>query len=551
MLKKILAAVGTVALSLGMVSVATLPAAAAAAPDTSVSADCSAVSVDLKHFDDDTVIQVWVDGNQVEDTTFDGNFKTDYDFAAGPDSHTYRVVVDTVDDADESDTGTVTVDGCGTTEQQETTEEPTGEQHVDVTLCHWTQAGKWNNPQVIDDDAAFNSGHLDPSKSDDHSFDIIKPFYYTDGTYFPGKNWEGGVNEPEYKDSYPFNGYTGEQIMANGCAVPEPEPEVVVPEYGHEDQKCDDDEYVAGYIWVTLNSAITFSLKDSGDNPVAIDGSGMTGPLTPGTYYLSAADADANDDYDVQEFTDTAIVIDEYGDNCGDNPIEVYPQYGHDDQTCDVDQYVEGYIWVTLNSAITFSLKDSGDNPVAIDGSGMTGPLAPGTYYLSAADADANDDYDVQEFTDTAIVIDAYGFLCGDLSTDPTVEAYVSSTPLTCEADGSFTLSDNAEFTEEHPGPAVTWTVNGGPSAAGTFPVTAAGTVIVQVEVNGPDWGWNNPEQQTEWELVFAAPTGCDLETLALTGVDDAAPGLALAGFLGLLGAALVRSGARLGRQQI
>lgn len=461
MLKKFLAAVGTAALALGMATAASLPAAASEVPNASVTADCSALAVSLSGYSGEgNSVQVWTDGSQVADATFADAFSGGYGFAAAA-SHTYRVVVDAVDDAADSDSGTLSISDCEVEQQElqkvsdEIVEEEIPE-HVDVTLCHWTQADKWNAPQTIDDDAAFNAGHLDPSKSDTHNFDIIKPFTYSDGTYFPGKNWEGGNNEAEYKDSFPFNGYTGEQIMDNGCEVPEPELEELVPQYSHQDQQCRDEQYVDGSISVTLHSAIEWKLE---------------GPAPAHT-------------------------------------------------------------------------------PIALV-AGSAGGLAPGTYFLTATDAHDDDDYEVQEFVDKEIVIDPYDGLCGDLPTQPTVDAFVSSTPLTCEADGSYKLSDNAEFTEEHPGPAVTWTVDGNPSDDGTFPVTGPGTVKILVEVNGPDWGWNDPEQQTEWELVFTAPTGCDLETLALTGVDDATPALTLAGFLGLLGAAMVRSSRRLGRERI
>lgn len=119
MLKKLLAALGTLALVLGLVA---LVAGPASAHNHTVSASCDAgVTVTLTNYatGDATkhnTVSVWIDGVQVTNNpSFGGSFSQVYPFAAGHASHTYRVAVTAYDDSRFSfDTGVVTLTGCET-----------------------------------------------------------------------------------------------------------------------------------------------------------------------------------------------------------------------------------------------------------------------------------------------------------------------------------------------------------------------------------------------------------------------------------------------------
>ena len=118
MLKKLLAALGTLALVAGLVA---LVAGPASAHNHTVSASCTGVTVDLTYYatGDATkhnTVAVWIDGVQVTDNpSFGGSFSQTYPFSTGQASHSYRVKVTAYDDSQYSfDTGVVTVSGCET-----------------------------------------------------------------------------------------------------------------------------------------------------------------------------------------------------------------------------------------------------------------------------------------------------------------------------------------------------------------------------------------------------------------------------------------------------
>jgi hypothetical protein len=119
-LKKLLAALGTLALVLGLVA---LVAGPASAHNHTVSASCDAgVSVNLTNYatGDPTkhnTVEVWIDGVVVTDNSnFGASFSQTYPFSTGQASHTYRVLVYAYDNnaAYGFDTGVVTVSGCET-----------------------------------------------------------------------------------------------------------------------------------------------------------------------------------------------------------------------------------------------------------------------------------------------------------------------------------------------------------------------------------------------------------------------------------------------------
>ncbi|HEY4152111.1 MAG TPA: hypothetical protein VGM38_02200 [Pseudolysinimonas sp.] len=120
MLKKLLAALGTLALVLGLVA---LVAGPASAHNHTVSASCDAgVSVDLTNYatgdsSKHNTVEVWIDGVvATNNPSFGGSFSKTYPFSTGQASHTYRVLVYAYDNnaAYGFDTGVVTVKGCET-----------------------------------------------------------------------------------------------------------------------------------------------------------------------------------------------------------------------------------------------------------------------------------------------------------------------------------------------------------------------------------------------------------------------------------------------------
>jgi hypothetical protein len=143
---------------------------------------------------------------------------------------------------------------------------------------------------------------------------------------------------------------------------------------------------------------------------------------------------------------------------------------------------------------------------------------------------------------------------CGDgpdLPTEGPVIPEVVFTPGTCEANGSYQLISPAE-SEDVPANTVTWFVNDVETPEGTYPLAAGEVVTVKVVANFVDYPVDiDGDILTEYTYdpySFAAPTDCALDTLALTGASDTTPALALTAFLGLLGLAMVRSGIRVNR---
>jgi hypothetical protein len=119
-LKKLLAALGTLALVLGLVA---LVAGPASAHNHTVSATCDAgVSVNLTNYatgdsSKHNTVAVWIDGVEVTNNpSFGGSFSQTYPFSTGQASHTYRVVVFAYDNnaAYGFDTGVVTINNCET-----------------------------------------------------------------------------------------------------------------------------------------------------------------------------------------------------------------------------------------------------------------------------------------------------------------------------------------------------------------------------------------------------------------------------------------------------
>jgi len=120
-LKKLLAALGTLALVVGLVALVAGPASAHV---HTVQADCATgVTVTLTYYNTDhpnsNHVTVTIDGKVVTDQAFGAGFTQVYPFASGQGTHTYRVAVTASDDPSGSqgwtfDTGTKSISGCET-----------------------------------------------------------------------------------------------------------------------------------------------------------------------------------------------------------------------------------------------------------------------------------------------------------------------------------------------------------------------------------------------------------------------------------------------------
>lgn len=114
----------------------------------------------------------------------------------------------------------------------------------------------------------------------------------------------------------------------------------------------------------------------------------------------------------------------------------------------------------------------------------------------------------------------------------------VTSTPITCFANGSYTLGVAEGYDPTH----VTWTVNGTPGVvSGTYPVTTSQIITVSAQAVAPNG--LEPEWVDPTPLGFIAPDAADclqLTTLAYTGSSagtDNNTGLLVAGGLMFFGA--------------
>jgi hypothetical protein len=200
-------------------------------------------------------------------------------------------------------------------------------------------------------------------------------------------------------------------------------------------------------------------------------------------------------------------------------------------QTCEEDDdgkgsFVDGSITIAASTGVNYFIDGT---PV---GAG-THAYGPGTYTVTA---EPQDGYALEGYPDggwSLTVVAAKA--CGQLDEHPPVKPTVSSTPLTCEANGSYTLG-----TEEGTPNSVIWTVNGNPATDGTFAVTTAGAVTITA-APADGFGFDDPDQQTEWTLEFVAPAvACDLTTLALTGAPVAISLVGLWGVLTAVGVLLI-----------
>jgi hypothetical protein len=269
-MKKILATVSAVVLSLAMVA---LPSVAASAEDTESTEITPTAPTDPTDPTDPTAPTDPTDPTAPTDPT-DPTAPTDPTDPTAP--------------TDPTETEPIETQSTLRAESYVLTESPV----VKVDVCHWDQSGKWT-PIEVSSAALGASGHIDPSENDDHAFDIVEPFLDN-----PGKNYsDTSYNVPEYKDDYPFNGLSGAEIMESGCGEPEEEDIVVAVSADPTAESCSEVEegvVLPGSIAITVTIAggdvtlpsdyVTVQYKAPGDPGFTdLTGNSLTG-LGDGTY---------------------------------------------------------------------------------------------------------------------------------------------------------------------------------------------------------------------------------------------------------------------------
>jgi hypothetical protein len=161
-------------------------------------------------------------------------------------------------------------------------------------------------------------------------------------------------------------------------------------------------------------------------------------------------------------------------------------------QTCVEGMLVDGQIHVALNPNVVYKI----DGVVATT---EYTAVTPGQHTVTAELANPAGNYVLDGPSSWTLTSDGFGSNCTQLVTHPLVTPVVTNANITCDAAGSFTLSDTE---------GVVWTVDGLTKPAGTYQVGSASTVNVVASTVSSDYGFEQGAQ-TEWSLVFTEPTDC------------------------------------------
>ena len=203
------------------------------------------------------------------------------------------------------------------------------------------------------------------------------------------------------------------------------------------------------------------------------------------------------------------------------------------DQSCDeeLEQLVSGFITIPTTEHVAYFIDG-----VAVSAGDYD--QVPGDYTVTAQPENGYflTNYPPDGWT---LTIEAEEE-CGDLVTFPLVVPLASMAQLSCNGDGSFTLSNDLLISD-----AIIWTVDGAISPEGTFSVTQPGTVVVSAAPSAPDYGFAF-DTLSQWSFVFSRPLLCDLDTLAFTGTSAATGIIGMAALLLMLGGALLTADQRL-----
>ena len=264
-----------------------------------------------------------------------------------------------------------------------------------VTICHSPSSA--SNPWVKESpnvNSMKDDGHIDPSVDDTHADDIIPPFWYDvhdSGSdwheeYYPGKNL-----------STNFGGYTGAEILANGCNVPT---SAAVTGVGSP-ETCSAAAVVPGSITLTVKIAgATVSLPAAGLT-VKVTGPGFPVATTVTSTVLSGL---ANGDYTFTVTSDAShklttatpftVTVGDSGP-CVVDDDDVSVTAVPDPEVCDDGDVIGGSITLTVKigggavsipaSGVTITVSGPGfaaNTPVT---SGVLNDLADGVYTFNVS----------------------------------------------------------------------------------------------------------------------------------------------------------------------
>lgn len=192
-------------------------------------------------------------------------------------------------------------------------------------------------------------------------------------------------------------------------------------------------------------------------------------------------------------------------------PADPYPVPAECTETGDT---TDGAIWVDRIEGVEYTIT-GGPGNVEVTATADFTELPAGVYLVTAA---ARPGYVLTGEDEWEITIDAPDEVCIDLTTKPLVVPIVTVSQLSCAVGGSYELSNDLGILG-----AVSWTVNGAPVAPGTYPVSAAGSFLIEATPVAPEYGFAFGTQ-TQWPLTFTESATCELRTLALTGPSSSAP---------------------------
>jgi len=191
-------------------------------------------------------------------------------------------------------------------------------------------------------------------------------------------------------------------------------------------------------------------------------------------------------------------------------PIVVTPAVSAQGQQCVDGHLVNGTITATVTPGVLYSARDSADVAIPLDPvTGSSAPVPPGVYTVEVVVAPG---YVLSDPGPFSVTVTAFDGPCGELPSHPLVIPLVAATQATCTSSASYTLANDLG----EPG-SVIWTVDGVGVVEATYGVTVPNRVAISA---APADGFGFAEgTQSTWEIDFAAPTGCELSTLAVTGV--------------------------------
>ena len=302
----------------------------------------------------------------------------------------------------------------------------------------------------------------------------------------------------------------------------------VMPDASVEQISCLDDVLVGGNITVVVSpTGVSYSIKDADGNPVAFNATtGKTVALEPGVYTVDGVDADAEDLFDVSDYSEE-FTVDEFDGECGELPVLAnWPaEVSTSPEDCLDYQLHDGTIDVVFPEG-----SDENPNPIRyyvnygdledeFELTEASTTLPAGTYVVTAVVTDPNDSVNDSGQTDEfTVTIGQYEGTCAPpLSLD--WPAAVSTSPQDCVTGELVDGTIDVVFPEgsvENPNP-IHYYVNYG-DIANEFELTEAstalpaGTYVVTAVATDPNDSVNDSGDTVEFRVTVGEYNGVCLE---------------------------------------